>query len=508
MRLSMGSKYPPETLLLPAGVLEILVPSELLAERPQSAVPTAARLARSPWIWLIVSLPLLPFANGRWSIPFIAWIAGIFFLRFYRNATGKLAWLAAVLSLSIAWGIQLWRMAPLWWWLYILLALASGLTISLLYSLDRHFATPLRDRAISTLVFPCACVTIELLMTRETPYGSWGSPAYTQYGNLPLLQLLSLTGIYGISFLIAWLASTVNWIWEKDFDWRRVRGMVFTYVGVLAAVLLYGGARIAFFPPSAPTVRIASLSRLHRPFHPDPVVEDRALMGGQVGDADLALMRDGMRKNWQFLLDGADREAAAGAKIVFWAEADAPIYEEDEPELISAGQKLARRRQIFLGMALATLTRGKAKPLENKLVLIAPDGSIAYEYRKVRPLPGPEAWISWPGDYVRFADTPYGRISSVICFDADFPDLLKQVEQGVNLVRQVDAGLSMAVDYQGRPLAYMDFYRVRADVMTAEVPTRGVRTIYSCIGDAFAFLCIGGLLALTALSIRARRVHS
>ena len=41
------------------------------------------------------------------------------------------------------------------------------------------------------------------------------SLAYTQYGNLPLLQVISLTGAYGVSFLIAWFASVGNRAWEQ-----------------------------------------------------------------------------------------------------------------------------------------------------------------------------------------------------------------------------------------------------------------------------------------------------
>ncbi len=41
--------------------------------------------------------------------------------------------------------------------------------------------------------------------------GTQGNPAYTQYSNLPLLQLLSVTGLWGIVFVMSWLASLVNW---------------------------------------------------------------------------------------------------------------------------------------------------------------------------------------------------------------------------------------------------------------------------------------------------------
>ena len=56
----------------------------------------------------------------------------------------------------------------------------------------------------ATLVLPSAWVATEYLVAMFTPYGSWGAAAYSQHENLLLLQLTSVTGLYGISFLIAW----------------------------------------------------------------------------------------------------------------------------------------------------------------------------------------------------------------------------------------------------------------------------------------------------------------
>jgi apolipoprotein N-acyltransferase len=86
------------------------------------------------------------------------------------------------------------------------------------------------------------------------------NPAYTQYGDLPLLQMLSLTGLWGVDFVLAWFASIANWAWEREFARSRVRGLGLGYASLLSLVLLFGGARLAFFPPQASTVRIAGIS--------------------------------------------------------------------------------------------------------------------------------------------------------------------------------------------------------------------------------------------------------
>src|SRR5207248_2557146 len=90
-------------------------------------------------------------------------------------------------------------------------------------------------------------------------------------------------------------------------------------------------------------------------------------------------------------------------------------------------------------------------------------------------------------------------------YDATF----RAIENGFSEVREASKGLSMTVDYEGRVLSASDYYTTDDQVMVAYVPMHGVRTIYATIGDLFAWLCIIGLLALTALAImRSRKRRS
>jgi apolipoprotein N-acyltransferase len=207
---------------------------------------------------------------------------------------------------------------------------------------------------------------------------------------------------------------------------------------------------------------------------------------------------------------------------------------EDEAAVIERGRALARKHRVYLGLGLGTWNRGAAKPLENKLVMLTPAGDVAWQYFKTHPVPGGEAAVSLLDDgRLPLLETPHGRLSAVICFDADFPQLLAQagerridivldpsndwraidpvhtrmasfraVEQGVSLVRQISNGLSAAYDPQGRVFAELDYYHTDDPVMVAHVPVQGVRTVYSRTGDAFAWLCLG---ALAVLALRAWR---
>jgi apolipoprotein N-acyltransferase len=74
----------------------------------------------------------------------------------------------------------------------------------------------------------------------------------------------------------------------------------------------------------------------------------------------------------------------------------------------------------------------------------------------------------------------------------------RAIEQGFNLVRQTSGGLSAAFDYQGHRLAAVDDPRGTGPTMVSEVPSKGVRTIYSRWGDWFAWLSLAALLILIA----------
>jgi len=386
---------------------------------------------------------------------------------------------------------------------------------------------------VSTLVFPLAMVTMQYIMTIVSPYGSFGSLAYTQYGNLPLLQILSVTGLSGITFLLAWFASTVNWAWEQQFEWKKVWRGVVTYAGILAVLLLAGGASL-ISPPSSDTIRMAAIPATEI-FETSQDVWDSAqrFLEGEITETELESIRAEFNANIDDLLERSEREARAGARIIFWSEGAGYVLKEDEAALIERGGTIASQEGIYLGMALATLTSGQSL-VENKIVCIEPSGEIAWEYFKARPVPG-EPVVRGDGEILTL-DTPYGKIAAVICFDMDFPNLIRQageagvdvifnpanereevaslrmrmaifraIENGFSLVRPSSKGFSVATDYQGRVLGLTNYFTSEDPVMIAYVPTKGVTTIYSRIGDLFAWLCMVGFVTVIGWVLARRK---
>lgn len=504
-----------------------------LKELPRQGEPAALAGPRS-WLWLATAAGLLLFSNGANTVPLAAWLAPVFVLRFVRGQILKVGLPVAYLLFVSAFAFQFRGMVPLPGIAYYIFLVVWGIPLVLPYIIDRLLAHRLSGLTAS-FVFPSAWAATEYVLSRG-PYGTWGSVAYSQYGNLALLQILSVTGLWGITFLIGWFAAVCNWLWEEGLDSKRARAGAWLCVGAIASVMLLGGARMALFPPSSQTVRVASISK--RKIEPElsDAVSSR-LFEGQATSDDMDAIQRWATAMDNDLLSRAEREMQAGARIVFWGETNAPVMKEDETAFVARGRGMATKYQAYFGMALGVLNRGRAPSLENKLVLMQPDGQVAWEYNKAHPVPGSEAALQVRGDgKLRALDTPYGQLSSIICFDGDFPQLLAQagalrtdvmldpsndwraidpwhtqmasfrtIEQGFNLIRQTSQGLSAAFDYQGRRLAAMDHYQTTDYAMVSQVPTKGVRTIYTRLGDWFAWLCLLGLACLTVLSLRKKR---
>jgi apolipoprotein N-acyltransferase len=505
-------------------------------EQPQTRQQQTENAARqkdqtASWrLWQVVAVGsvLLLFSYGANNIALAAWLSPVFLLRFVRNQRWRV-WIPVVYVIQAAASMfQLRGMIPIQGAAYYITLAVEGIPGLVPFIVDRWLARRIGGFS-STLVFPCICTVLDYLNSFG-PYGSWGTEAYSQYGNLPLLQILSVTGMWGVTFLIAWFAAVCNYVWEEGWNCKRARTAAYVCGSTIAAVILLGGLRMTVFPPSSETVRIASLSARNVGVKPVSDVWDR-LIQNQATAADLAAIRDWSAAVDDNLLARAESEAQSGAKIIFWAEGNAMIFKEDEAAFLARGSQLAAKYHIYLGMALATWNLGQTKPLENKLALVEPDGQIAWQYYKAHPVPGDEASVSITKDgKLRYLDTPFGRLSTAICFDGDFPQLLAQagamgadivlspsndwraidpwhtqmvsfraIEQGVNLDRQTSHGLSAAFDYQGRALAEMDHFHTADYAMVADVPTKGVRTIYSRLGDWFAWVCMALLVVLAIL---------
>lgn len=199
---------------------------------------------------------------------------------------------------------------------------------------------------------------------------------------------------------------------------------------------------------------------------------------------------------------------------------------EDESALRAAAAALAVEEGVHLALPLFVLFREEDRPPENRLLLYTPDGRLGLDHLKFG---GNVFEGSLEGDRVlRTAVTPFGLVSGVICWDMDFPAVIAQagaenvdillapsndwreinplhgqmasfraIENGVTVLRSASNGLSLAVDPYGRTLAALDPFASDDRTMVAQVPARGVATVYGRVGEEpFAWLVAGLFLGL------------
>jgi apolipoprotein N-acyltransferase len=487
----------------------------------------AGRLA---WLWLLIGFLLLPFTSVQTVIPLAAWLAPIFMLRFARTSPRArialpLIFFAYAVALLIGFrgsgssSIVLYILG-------ILSLLVRDVMYTLPYAADRLIGPRLPSWA-RLFVFPLAFTTVDWLISLSKIMTSSGSPAYSQYDNLPLLQILSITGMWGVTFLIMWGAATINAAWEHLADWRGGRAKVITYAAVLLAIILCGSGRLAFTPPPSQTVQAATITL-------DNAVTAEAnsfidVKFNQSTDAERAAARPKFEATVDQLLGRTETALSGGARIVGWQEGAAIVLEEDEPQVLARVAALAKQYDAYIQISLALLTRSQSQFfVRNQSILVDNTGAILWTYDKtylVFPVES-SVMIAGPGK-LPVAATPYGRLSTAICNDLHFTSLINQagqqhvdiliapyhsahpweaedavvatyraIENGFSLVRPAGTGVSTITDYQGRILGSQNYYTNTAGIMLSSVPTRGTTTIYSLIGDLFAYLCAAGLALL------------
>ena len=466
---------------------------------------------------LVVGCGLVLLSSGRGQVGLAAWLAPAFLLSWSRSEE-VLVGLGGVLAvLFVASLISSRHVMPIRGAAYVVTTAVQSLIGVVPFALDRLLVSELSGFA-GTLLFPAAWVTLEFISARSSPFGTWGSVAYTQHDNLPLMQLASVTGIWGITFIVTWFGSTLSWVAQSDLESSAVHLGLAVYALVLVAVMLAGAARIATTAASHAVVRVAAIEPTGQLLQPAQLMA--ILASDRATKADRDEDRRTLTRLHDALLTASEREIRAGAAIVVWPEASAPVFADEEAHLLDRARTLARHHGANLLLGIVTVQTGPPLRLENKAILIDPSGDIAFAYRKARPVPGWEAQVSVAGDgRIPVRASASGRLAAAICYDLDFPEFIRQVgrakadlllvpasdwpeighlhhamasfravENGVSLVRAARWGVSAVVDPVGRVLAITDHRSPGADAVIAYAPVMGRRTIYARIGDAFGWL--------------------
>jgi apolipoprotein N-acyltransferase len=189
---------------------------------------------------------LIWFGNGLDPCWPLFWFAPLPLLVFALRSSWRAAALTAFLPMLLG-SLNMWHYfqvleAPAYVWFSVYLAMGLLWTGAVLL----FRALVLRGDAWSALLaFPATWVAGEYLRNFVTPHGTAGSLAYTQLKFLPFLQLTSITGPWGMSFVLLLFPAGLAIAWHlwKSAP-RQASRIGSTVLTLTALVLIFGWARL------------------------------------------------------------------------------------------------------------------------------------------------------------------------------------------------------------------------------------------------------------------------
>jgi len=462
-----------------------------------------------PLLGVVISAAAYYVSTGLGTFWPAAWIAPIPILlvafKAPRRTAAALA-LAAYFLGSLNVFTYLTNVLPVAVVVIILLIPAAAFALAVLTARDA-------ERALApwaaTFAFPAAWTAVEFVMSSVSPHGTAASLAYSQTDVLPLLQIASITGIWGITFIVTLVPSAVAVAWTRRSAAALAPAVVFAL-----AIFGYG------------------VWRLHQPLAPPTIRVGLAATDRGIGEAFATEDPTRAVAAASGYVDRVRRLAAAGAQVIVLPEKFVGVTPGDSADVLrvlSDGARAARATVV------AGLNRVAVTPRRNVAVVLGPDGDVRAEYEKHHLLPGPETGYATGSTPALFAG-PGAQWGVAICKDLDFPAwsrrygqggarflavpawdfvrdgrlhsrmaVVRGVENGFTIIRAAQQGLLTVSDAHGRIVAEASSGSVPDALLVSDVGPGPGSTFYTRAGDWFAWVSIAALVGLLAASFRSRR---
>ena len=451
--------------------------------------------------------------GGRWNIPLAAWIVPVFALRFYRHSERPgldflLLWLVTAIPLIVSWNGATFfpRLGEIGFFLAV-----APITL-LAVVIDRYFHVRFPTSALMLFIFPIAATAFDFIQAGSSPFGTFGASAYSQRSFPIAMQIASVTGIWGITFVMSLFASVINHSWEGNAS-----PLSWSSAGLLVLILGLSLGRTLLPAQPKQTAVIAGFSL------PEGTLSKSL---SQFKSGDEAGFRQAMDELHAAELNQIRTLAQDGANIVVIQEGGVIGTTDQLETMIRNAGALAKEENIYI--VLPTFNIEQTPPV-NSVRILDPNGDVVLHHIKYG---GNMFEGTLKGDGVlQTVDTPYGKLSAIICWDADFPNIVKQtgaqgvdlliipsqdwlgvrdihagmatfraVENGITVLRQTGQGVSLVSDPYGKVLNRIDTFEESTSdfvgIQKVTVPITSVNTLYPKLGDILGNAMLLGLLGL------------
>jgi apolipoprotein N-acyltransferase len=330
------------------------------------------------------------------------------------------------------------------------------------------------------------------------------------------MQLASVFGIAGISFLIYWINISITQIMlNKKISFHSF----YLPFSLLLTVIIFGSLRIDIGKSKGQkTLTVAAVGTTSE-------VSGLPLPSKESNDKVIS-----------DLLQKTRQAGTSGAKLVVWNEA--AFYTLPENETIVLDSIIAKAKEYGVSIIASYVMPISENPFkyENKFKFISSNGEVEYSYLKHQPVPGEPAVKGT--ETFKTVQIAGSNLGAAICYDYDFPYIagaygalkadivavpssdwrgidplhtrmaaFRAIEQGHSIIRSTRFGLSAAISPYGEIISQSSSFDENSRIMIADIPSHGFATMYLHIGNAFIYLCIGFIFVFLFQIIKKSRAE-
>lgn len=468
------------------------------------------------------------FSSGHWNIAIASWIWPMAYLYCVRSGQGRFTGLKLYF---VMWAAMFFKwcgitdsgaVADLLDLALLTLILYIPLLVERLLSKKKNGDALWRSSA-RLLVYP-AMYTGLTLLSFITPFSDTTSLAYSQCSFFPVARLSSVIGIFGIAFLMLWFASLAErWVHSlisgEQLPYLKKASLTFAVIFLCIALM-------------------SSVTALLQPAKTDDSIRVALAVGAEVECyEDGSYEQLSLDENLASLEKTMDEAARDHAEVLAYNEEAYAIQDTELQTVLHMAQEKAREAAMYIFLPLEIYSEKEEALSRNCMYLIAPDGSILWDYTKVRLVPILEEDFQKgenpiPITQLSFPDGRSASAAACICYDADSPifvnkipsdvellfvsswdwkDILtyhspaltfRAMEHGATLIKPTYDGISCVADRRGNWLHSFNSFETGCDhVEIAEVPINGGKTLYATVFHYFDLLYLFLPIALLLLTL-------
>jgi len=437
------------------------------------------------WGWLIWIAPILILYISLQVMPGKA-----FLIAFIAYLIGRISWLPYLMSLMPA-------------VVAILFTLILPLIFALIVIGSRKIVLKSQNW-FSSLAFPVFFTAFEWILFIFSKDGTAASIAYTQSSYLPVIQIASITGILGITFLITFFPSVIAIACFFKQNNKNITPLVGVLTILLAVSLLYGWIRLNQPETGEPLILglvTVDESAYKGVYGHDPVKENKL--------TDLYLLE----------VSGL---ADQGAKVILLPEKAIIVTDSTAAPILQKFIQLAMNRQVQI---IIGGTRQRPGFYLNNAWVISNRGKLLADYQKVNLFIGEAMDGCRPGNKTGIFNPGSTNEGIAICKDLDFQQfilgyskkkpsvlyvpawdfivdgwlharmaILRSVEGGFSMVRNARQGRLTLSDWRGKVLSDANSESGHHTILLGNLSVEPHPTIYAKAGDWFGL--VNGIAAI------------